>query len=332
MISVYITVKSKKLSEDFCSSINKSEVAAVTDTFFTLKDCREKLAIQTPDILLIGLQLSDGSGIDFCSEMQEKYPRLKVLMITSYDEYSLFKNDLNDLTSGYISKDALPKVIVSAIQAVMEGKFFRYDKIVSPIKKEEQSENPGWLNRIVQEMTQIIKDDSNNREITEKLSLIIDATEKYRMMVIKDLLTEEKDILSAEESDQYLMQLFENLLVRGYSNWEIADILNVSIETVRIYRMDYILRLSGKNSMAMARIAGGETIELRRREIQLLRLIAAGYINQEIADILYLGVETVKTIRKGLIEKFKAPNTMVMIINALRMGLIKLEDIDDLLS
>ena len=76
----------------------------------------------------------------------------------------------------------------------------------------------------------------------------------------------------------------------------------------------------------------GEPIRLARRELQLLRLIAAGYTSQEIADkILYVDTETVKTVRKNLIQKFEAKNTMSMVIDAMRMGLLKIEDIDDLL-
>ena len=76
----------------------------------------------------------------------------------------------------------------------------------------------------------------------------------------------------------------------------------------------------------------GEPIRLARRELQLLRLIAAGYTSQEMADdILYVDKETVKTLRKNLIQKFEAKNAMSMVIDAMRMGLLKIEDIDDLL-
>ena len=72
---------------------------------------------------------------------------------------------------------------------------------------------------------------------------------------------------------------------------------------------------------------------LKPREAQLLRLIAAGYSNEEISDYLDRSIETIKTNRRNLIEKFgtKAKeNTMSMVIKALRMGLIRLEEIDDL--
>ena len=331
MTSVYVTIKSKKLNEEFCSSIDKSDSAKVMDTFYTMKDCRKKLAVRVPHVLLLGLDLPDGYWVDFCKEIREKYPKLKILAITSYDEYSVFKNSLKSLTSGYISKDALPKVIVFAIEAVMGDEFFHYDKIVVPVEKDEPE--PDWLQTVIPQMVKKIKKDDDRQETIEKLSQMIQATEKVRRTMIKELLTDEREYLEADCVDRYLRELIENMLIKGYPNWEIADVLNISIETVRLYRMEFILKLSGQNSMILAIKKDGETIRLGRREQQLLRLIAAGYTNQEIADnILYLDIETVKTLRKNLILKFDAKNTMSMVINAMRMGLLKVEDIDVLLS
>ena len=328
-ISVYITVKSKKLRDDFFSSIDKSDSVKVTDTFDTLKECREKLSVRLPDILLLGLDLPDGYWIDFCTEMREKYPALKILAITSYEEYTIFKNPLNSFTSGFISKDALPKVVVAAIHEVMEGNFFRYDKIVAPEKEEEAC--PEWLQTMTREMIGKIEKDNDHREMIENLSLLIHAIENEQRMMIKNLMMNEKDDLDSNIVDRYLKLLIENLLTKGYTNWEIADMLNISIETVRLYRMEFVLRLSGKNSMVLAVKKNGEPIRLARREHQLLRLIAAGYTNQEIAgNILYVDVETVKTLRKNLIQKFDSKNSMSMVINALRMGMLKIEDLDDM--
>ena len=331
MISVYLTVKSKKLRDDFCSSIDKSDSARVTDTFDTLRECRKKLSVSLPDILLLGLDLSDGYWIEFCTEMRKNYPDLKIMAITSYDEYTIFKNPLNSFTSGFISKDALPKVIISAIHAVMEGVFFRYDKIA--VQEKEEESIPQWLQTMIREMTEKLGKDCHHLELIEKLAQVIHAIENTHTMMIKNLIANEKECLESNTVDRYLILLIENLLTKGYSNWEIADILNVSIETVRLYRMEFVLKISGTNSMILAVKKDGETIKLTRREHQLLRLIAAGFTNQEIAgNILYVDIETVKTLRKNLIQKFETKNTMTMVIDALRLGLLKIEDLDELTS
>jgi len=331
MITVYVALKSKKLNEDFCTAIEKSNYAKVTDTFFSLKDCKAKLAVSAPHILLLGLDFPDGYWADFCREMQEIHPDLKILAVTTYEEYTVLKNALDNFTSGYISKDAVPKVIVSAIKTVMAGDYFRYDKSIILDEKEEQI--PEWVQTMLQPIIDTIKADDNPMEGMEKMSHIIRALEKERRLMMNHLMTDENAYFDQEQIDKYLTQLIENMIVQGHANWKIAETLNVGIETVRLYRMEFILRVSGKNSMLLFVKKDGQKVQLGRREVQLLRLIAAGYTTEEIADdILYVDKETVKTIRKNMIQKFEAKNAMTMVISAMRLGLIKIEEIDDLLT
>jgi DNA-binding NarL/FixJ family response regulator len=58
------------------------------------------------------------------------------------------------------------------------------------------------------------------------------------------------------------------------------------------------------------------------REQELLRLIIDGYTNQEIADNLFLSIETIKTYRKNLLLKLGAKNSMVMVKMALEQKLV----------
>ncbi len=62
--------------------------------------------------------------------------------------------------------------------------------------------------------------------------------------------------------------------------------------------------------------------ELSRREMEVLRLIAEGYTNAEIADKLFASKRTIESHRQHLIEKTKARNTATLIKFAIQQGLI----------
>jgi len=330
MVKVYVTVKSKKLCNDFCACIDKSDFAKVADTFNTLRDCKKQLAIRLPDILLLGLDLTDGYWVDFCTKIKETYPGLKVLVITSYDEYCTFKHVLPGVTSGYISRDALPTVILSALQAVMEGQFFRYDKMAAPVEKEESSSRE--LLALLRDTVKKIHDEGDPHEMIEKLTLLIDTAENYRRHSIKRLITDSNDDGDAAFLNHYSALLIENLLIKGYSNWDVADMLNISIDSVRLYRLELILKISGRNTMMVNIDAQGKPILLGRREKQVLQLITAGYSYKEIAgNVLNVDIETVNSICDAMRRKFDARNAMVMVIKALRMGLITLDDVEQLI-
>lgn len=61
---------------------------------------------------------------------------------------------------------------------------------------------------------------------------------------------------------------------------------------------------------------------LTPRETELLRLVVEGYTNREIADRLFLGVETVNSYRKNLLLKLGVRNTAAMVSLAIREKLV----------
>jgi DNA-binding NarL/FixJ family response regulator len=63
-------------------------------------------------------------------------------------------------------------------------------------------------------------------------------------------------------------------------------------------------------------------VRLSRREQELLRLIVAGHPNSEIARLMCLGYETIKSYRKNIILKLDAHNTAALVRAAIEHGLL----------
>lgn len=63
-------------------------------------------------------------------------------------------------------------------------------------------------------------------------------------------------------------------------------------------------------------------IFLTRRESDLLKLITEGYTNQEIAEKLFLGNETIKSYRKNLLFKLNVKNTAALVRYAIEQKLV----------
>ena len=64
-------------------------------------------------------------------------------------------------------------------------------------------------------------------------------------------------------------------------------------------------------------------IPLTKRELEVLRLIAEEYSNQEIADKLFISVRTVDTHRTNIIDKLDVKNTAGLVRYALKHGLVE---------
>lgn len=68
--------------------------------------------------------------------------------------------------------------------------------------------------------------------------------------------------------------------------------------------------------------------DLTPREIEVLRQLALGRSNKEIADALSIGDETVKTHVGNVLAKLQAENRAQAIVQALKRGLVSLEELE----
>jgi NarL family two-component system response regulator LiaR len=68
--------------------------------------------------------------------------------------------------------------------------------------------------------------------------------------------------------------------------------------------------------------------DLTERELEVLRLLAHGHTNREIAEELVLGEETVKTHVGNILAKLHLAHRTQAVVHAFKQGLISLDEID----
>jgi len=73
--------------------------------------------------------------------------------------------------------------------------------------------------------------------------------------------------------------------------------------------------------------SSGEGRILSDREAEVMVLIVKGYINKEIADMLHIGLATVITHRKNIMEKLKVKSVSALTIYAVMNGYVDINKI-----
>lgn len=64
-------------------------------------------------------------------------------------------------------------------------------------------------------------------------------------------------------------------------------------------------------------------VVLTKREKEVLEWVAQGHTAQEIAELLFLSLDTVETHRRNIVQKLSARNTVDAVVKAMRMKLIR---------
>lgn len=137
-------------------------------------------------------------------------------------------------------------------------------------------------------------------------------------------------VLTMHEGDEYFFKLLDagasGYLIKGCSSAELISALRaVQQGDVFLYPTmtkkllgDYLQRGRGTGEK-------DDADNLTNREREILRYIAEGNTNQEIADALVLSVATVQTHRANIMQKLGLHNSAELVKYAIRRGLISLD-------
>ena len=89
-----------------------------------LESCEEMIGyfeVETPDVVLMDIDLPGMSGIEAVWELKKKWPEMRVLMLTVFeDEEKIFKA-IKAGANGYLLKKDSPNRILDAIEEVSKG-------------------------------------------------------------------------------------------------------------------------------------------------------------------------------------------------------------------
>ena len=145
--------------------------------------CLSFLQNQPIDVLFLDVNLPDKNGIDLCREIKEKYPDIKIIGLSSFNQLSFIEKMLANGASGYVLKNATQEELVDGIENVMEGRVFMSNEVASIVKKGPDPKIP-VITRREKEVLILIADGLTNAEIAEKLFVSTTTVDSHRKSLL----------------------------------------------------------------------------------------------------------------------------------------------------
>lgn len=150
----------------------------VIGTAMTGDECRRALLHELPDVILLDISLPDVSGIDLCKEIKTAYPAIKIVALSSFNEYAVVRRMIDQGASGYVVKNAIPEEIIQSVEMVMQNETFLCEEIDLLLRR--RSTQPVWLTPREKELLGFIVEGYTNAEIAEKMFLGVETINSYR--------------------------------------------------------------------------------------------------------------------------------------------------------
>lgn len=103
------------------SVFNNAEDLEVIGEAGTSSEAIRRVGLDLPDIVVLDVRLPDGSGIDTCREIKERWPTTGVLILTSYADEDALIETYDAGASGYILKRVDSAALIDAVRRVGQG-------------------------------------------------------------------------------------------------------------------------------------------------------------------------------------------------------------------
>jgi NarL family two-component system response regulator LiaR len=140
-------------------------------------------------------------------------------------------------------------------------------------------------------------------------------------------------ILTADDNDRNIIPLLEagaaGFLLKNMSGTDLINAIHA------VHAGESVLHPTIAQKMFSRLGAGGRPLqnktrenELSEREIEILKLAARGMSNQNIATLLYLSRRTIQAHLANIFRKMDVGSRTEAVIQALRIGWIKLDDLN----
>jgi two-component system, NarL family, response regulator DevR len=170
VISVMIVDDHEVVRRGIAEVVDRAEGMTVVAEAGSVADGIRRAALVRPKVMLVDLQLPDGTGIDLMTSVRETLPSAKAIVLTSFNDDDALAAALDSGASAYLLKSVRGAEITDVIRAVAAGRTLLDDRTVTRRRAghEDPTEN---LTPSEMKVLDLIGDGLSNREIAERLGV-----------------------------------------------------------------------------------------------------------------------------------------------------------------
>jgi DNA-binding NarL/FixJ family response regulator len=197
-MNIFIADDHQFIIESLEYLINKIEGFWVTGTFNKGQTLLDTLLTDDEvDIILTDYQMPEMDGIELTYQIRQKYPKIKVILLTVSEEATTIEAAFKAGISGYVMKKAGKNEIEMALRMVASGKKFFSESVVSELINRDKSvaelahepidQKLSQLSEREIEIIKMITHELSTNEIAEKLFISVGTVETHRHNIFKKL-------------------------------------------------------------------------------------------------------------------------------------------------
>jgi DNA-binding NarL/FixJ family response regulator len=146
-----------------------------------------------PDIVVLDLTMPELNGLEAARKIIAADPAALVLILTAHESEQVVREVLSAGARGYVLKSDAGRVLVQAVQALLDGRFFFTSSVARMVldgylrSESGDADAAHMLSAREREIVQLLAEGNSNKDIARTLEISVNTAETHRSNIMRKM-------------------------------------------------------------------------------------------------------------------------------------------------
>jgi DNA-binding NarL/FixJ family response regulator len=157
------------------------------------RDAAAAAAEIKPDIIVLDLTMPELNGLDAARKIISADPAARILILTAHESEQVVREVLSAGARGYVLKSDAGRVLVTAVQALLDGRYFFTSTVAQMVldgylrSEARDADAAHTLSAREREIVQLLAEGNSNKDVARALDISVNTAETHRGNIMRKM-------------------------------------------------------------------------------------------------------------------------------------------------